>query len=185
MLPLQFGNNISRRDYEMRDTKGVSIIEIMIAVTIITVGLAAILSLASFSLVVSDITKQTTQANILAQETMEAARNYRDGIGWNDDDPGNEYDGLGVVTIPGTYHFEKSSDSPPRWKLVSGAETINGFTKQIVFENVQRDINTDDIVESGGVDDVDTKKVTVTVSWQERTRSHEVEIVTYLTNWNQ
>jgi len=32
---------------------------------------------------------------------------------------------------------------------------------------------------------VDTKEVTVTVSWTERGRSHEVELVTYLTNWNQ
>jgi len=183
MYQIQFGNNPLQHKHWSLGTQGVSIIEIMIAVTIITVGLVAILGLASFSLVVSDITKQTTQANILAQETMEAARNYRDGIGWNDDDPGNEYDGLGVVTIPGTYHFEKSSDSPPRWKLVSGVETINGFTRQIVFDDVRRDIN-DDIVESGGVDDTDTKKVTVTVSWQERTRSHQVEIVTYLTNWN-
>jgi len=45
-----------------------------------------------------------------------------------------------------------------------------------------RDSNSN-IVESGGTNDPNTKKVTVTVSWEERGRDHKLEIFTYLTNW--
>ena len=44
---------------------------------------------------------------------------------------------------------------------------------------------TDNIVESGGADDPNTKKVTATVSWEERGRSHSIELITYLTNWRE
>ncbi|MCH7604694.1 hypothetical protein IID24_01780 [Patescibacteria group bacterium] len=186
MFPRQLYNNFLRQNALKRDVRGVSIIEILFVITIITVGLAGILALASLSLVSSSIAKQTIEAGALAQDTMEAVRNHRDGVPWNDDDPADEYDGLGFVStgVAHPYHSELSGDIPPRWKLVSGTETLNGFTRQIVFDDVRRDIN-DDIVESGGVDDPDTKKVTVTVSWQERDRARQVEIVTYLTNWNE
>jgi len=158
--------------------KGASIIEILIVIAIIVIALVTLLGVATFSLSISISIKETARANNLAQETIEAVRNFRDGIAWNNDDPQNKYDGLGVVNTGVAYHPEKSSDTPSKWQLIQGEETINGFTRKVVFYNVQRDIN-DNIVELGGTNDLNTKKVTVTVSWEGK----KVEISTYLTNW--
>jgi len=178
--------------------QGVSIVEALIAIAVIIVALTSILSLITLSLVASSITKQTTRATLFAQDTMEATRNFRDGVDWNNDDLADEYDGLGVVSAGATYHLEQSTDSTPKWKLLAGNETIDEFTRSAVFRNVCRDTSSDDItgitdtdgttttcVMNGGAYDADTKEVTVTVSWTERGRSHEVELVIYLTNWNQ
>ena len=168
----------------------------MVAVVIIGVALVSIVELTTFSLRSSQVKKQTTQAADLTQEAMEIVRNFRDGTGWSDNDAGDQYDGLGVVTAGASYHPQQSTGAAPRWQMVSGQETINEFTRAIVFRNVCRNSSTDNITGitdtdgaattcagSGGVRDADTKHVTVTVSWTEKARAHEVELVTYVTNW--
>lgn len=158
---------------QWKDNKrGVSIIEILIVIAIIVIALSSLLGISTFSLKISTLIKETGQANNLAQEAMEAVRNFRDGTDWN-------VDGLGTLaTTTVFYHPEKSTDILPKWQMISGAEIIDGFLRKIVFDDVFRDEN-DNIVDSGGTIDPNTKKITVTVSWKER----EVKIVTYLTNW--
>lgn len=178
--------------------QGFTIVEALIASTIIIVALTSIVGLVTLSLVVSSITKQTTQATLFAQDTMEALRNFRDGVDWNNDDPDDKYNGLGVIPPGDVYHLEKSTDPTPRWKLLAGVETIDEFTRSAIFRNVCRDTSSDDItgitdtdgttttcVTNGGAYNADTKETTVTVFWTERGRAHNVELVTYLTNWNQ
>lgn len=150
---------------QIGNKKGILAIEILIAVAIIAVTLTSVLGLATFSLSVSTLMRETTQANNIAQETMEAVRNIRDGD-WNKVTNGNH----GLTNAAGFWDFD-------------GVENvINGFTRTALIEDVQRDAN-DDIVESGGIIDADTKKITVIVSWQEKGRTHDVKIITYLTNW--
>jgi len=161
----QFGNK-----------KGISIIEILVVIAIIITALSSLLGLASFSLGVSTLIKQTNQANNLSQEVMEAVRNFRDGTSW-------DIDGLGKLATS-TDYYPQATGSPSKWQLVQGTENIDGFTRKVVFEDVMRDSNSN-IVESGGTNDPNTKKVTVTVSWEERGRDHKLEIFTYLTNWKQ
>ena len=151
--------------------KGISIIEILVVIAIIGIALVSILSLTTLSLRASISIKETTQANALAEETMEAVRNFRDGTGWETD---------GLKNYSGTYHPEKSGD-PSKWILASGEETIDGFTRKVVFEDVYRSSITEDIKTDGGYLDTDTKKATVTVSWKDK----KVELVTYFTNWKQ
>jgi len=153
------------------NNKGVSIIEILVVIAIINIALVSLLSLAVFSLKTSTFIKETNQANFLAQEGIEAVRSFRDGTNW---DAG----GLGNLTIGIAYHPEKSGDTPPRWQLIQGEEIVNSFTRKVEFENVQRDGN-DNIIDSGGTNDPNTKKVAVTVFWEDKT----VELITYLTNW--
>lgn len=160
--------------------RGISIIEIVILITIVAVGLSGILSLATFCLKVLASIERTNQAISLAQETIEQAKNYRDGVPWDNDDPIDEYDGLGVLIIGVPYHFEKSSDTPPKWKLVQGEEILQGgYNRKIVFGLVQRDIVTDDIDSPGDYFDNNTKKIIATASWSDK----KVEIETYLTSW--
>ena len=164
--------------------RGESLIEILVTIAIIGLTMVTLLGLASLSWSTLVLMRQITLANNIAQETMEAVRNFRDGTFWNNDDPQDKYDGLGVLTAGISYHPEKSTDNPPRWMMISGEQTADGFTRKVIFENVMRDGN-DNIVVGGGIDDPGTKKVTVTVSWQERERPHQVKLVTYLTNWKQ
>lgn len=151
--------------------KGISIIEILIVIAIIGIALVSLLGVATFSLRISSVIKETARANTLAQETIEAVRNFRDGTIW-------DTDGLGTLTTGVAYYPKKSEDTPPKWTLIQGEEIINGFTRKVIFADVMRDAN-DDIVETWGINDPDTKKTAITVSWKEK----KVEIVTYFTNW--
>lgn len=152
------------------------LMEIVVVSGIIISSLAAILGLAAMFLTTSQTVQQTSQATVLAQDGLEVIRNYRDGTDW-------AVDGLGTVTLGALYHPEQSG-APPKWVLVAGSSTVDVFERQIVFEGVLRDGN-DDIALSGGTDDADTIKAVVQVSWQERGRSHQVELTAYFTNWNQ
>jgi hypothetical protein len=173
----QIGNNVMNK-------KGVSIVEALVSLAVISVALLGVLALSSFSLATSTITQQRIQAGVLAQESIEILRNYRDGIPWNDDDPADEYDGLGIVSTGNPYHFEQSAGLPPfRWRLLAGQETIGIFTRKIEFSDVLRDANDD--ISATGILDPDTKLAVATVSWSERGRNHEIRLEAYVTNWNQ
>ncbi|MCH7828738.1 prepilin-type N-terminal cleavage/methylation domain-containing protein [Patescibacteria group bacterium] len=163
-------------------SRGISIIELLVVIMIIGVAISASISFSTFSLRTASLFKQTTQASFFAKEYVEALKNYRDNTGWTDDDPGNNYDGLGQVTTGVSLHLELSGDTPPRWQLLLGQETLGIFTREVVVDLVERDA-ADNIVESGGTLDPQTKKVTVTVFWEERQRTHDIQVTTYLTNW--
>lgn len=151
--------------------KGISIIEILVVIGIIGIAFATILGLASLSLRISTLVKETFLTDNLAKEAVEAVRNFRDGTDWNSN-------GLGILTTGVDYYPKKTTDIPPKWTLVLGQETIDNFKRKVIFNEVQRDAS-DNIVESGGSNDPNTRKVTVTVSWEDK----KVELITYLTNW--
>ena len=158
---------------DFRLQKGVSVIEILVVIFVLAVAFVGILGLITFSLKVSTLIKETTQAVNIVQGTFEAVRNFRDGKDWS-------VDGLGSLVMEVSYYPEKTTDTPSQWALIQGEEIIDGFSRQVIFEDVFRDGN-DDIVETGGVLDPDTKKAIVTVFWKDK----EVEVATYFTNWEQ
>ncbi|MBI2450376.1 MAG: hypothetical protein HYV47_02455 [Candidatus Nealsonbacteria bacterium] len=146
--------------------KGISIIEILVVIAILAVTLTTLLGLINFSLRINDLSRQTTQANGLAQEAMEAVRSIRDNAGWQQIANGNH----GLINTAGKWSF-------------SGTENITGgFTRMISIQDAYRDAG-DNIVASGGTADLDTKKITASVSWSERSQNHNIEIITHLTNW--
>lgn len=155
-------------------TGGISIIEALVSIGVLGVALLALLGFIAFSLEQSLIMKQTTQATALAEETMETIRNFRDNTTWSG--------GLGLLTNGIAYHAQKSISNPVQWQMIQGSETVNGFLRSAVFTQVLRDGNSN-IVVSGGTQDVNTKKITVVVSWSERGRAHQVQLINYLTNW--
>ena len=159
-----------------KSIRGISLIEMLVSISVIAVTLTSLLGLASFSLKITILIRQTSQANYISQEIMEQIRNIRNETSWS-------ADGIGTLVMGADYYVQKTG-SPWQWQLIQGTETVNGFTKKAIFENVMRD-GTDNIVESGGADDPNTKKVTATVSWEERGRSHSIELITYLTNWRE
>ncbi len=145
----------------IHNKKGIVVVEILIVIGIIAIVVSSLLGVVVFSLKLSASVKETTIADALAREAVEVTRSIRDSD-WNKITNGNH----GLTNTGGYWDF-------------SGTENIiNGFTRAILIEDVQRD-NNNNIVESGGTNDPDTKKVTVTVSWENR----KVEIITYFTNW--
>jgi len=160
MFQIQFGN------------RGISLIDILIVIAIFSVIFSIILGSISFSFSTLNLIKRTIQANNIAIETIEAVRNFRDGTIW-------DINGLGTLATNTDYYPQATSS---KWQMVQGTEDLNGYERRVIFKDVMRDAN-GNIVESGGNYDPDTKKVIVNVSWQERGRTYQVEITTYLTNW--
>lgn len=158
--------------------------DILVGIAILSIALVSLLGFLSFASSSFGAYSQTTQATLLAQEMMEALRNHRDGILWDANEVGVEYDGLGALGTETAYHLEKSTDTPPKWKIVTGAESVGAFTRSLILGDVQRDAN-DNIVVSGGVLDDFTKKITATVDWQGKWGPRSIELVSYLTNWRQ
>ena len=164
--------------------KGISIIEILIVITIIGFALVSVLGLASLSLKTSTSIKELTQANTLAQEVIEAIRNFRDGTEW-DINGLKDYIETGAATSD-PYHPELDNNfDPPKWILVEGEETIGDFTRKVVFKKVSRDSLTANIEPTYNTDrdDYDTRKVEATISWNNGNK--KIELVTYFTNWKQ
>jgi type II secretory pathway pseudopilin PulG len=155
------------------NNKGFSVVELVIVSAIIIVAFGGILGVAAFSTVAAGVARQTTEATLLAQEEMESLGNWRDGTDWS-------VDGLGVLTIGADYY---SAQSAGAWDMNVGTESVGEFTRKFVLADVCRD-GSDDIAGCPATyTDADTVEATVTVSWTERSRSHQVEIVKYFTNW--
>ncbi len=162
--------------------RGVSVIEILVVVAIIGVTLSSILGASVLSLRQVGDTDLEARSQALTKETLEAVMNYRDGNGWNTDDPFDLYDGLGVVALNTAYYPNMSSDTPAKWQLLQGTGQVEGFTRTVEFQSVSRDSNSN-IVQAGGTVDPNTKKVLAVVSWQDRGSVRQVTLEMYLTNW--
>jgi prepilin-type N-terminal cleavage/methylation domain-containing protein len=150
---------------------GFGLIEILVTVTILGLSLSALAGLGNFALKIQDRLKKNMAANYLAIETVEAVRAIKD----------ESWSALDVLSEGSPFSLAQSG-LPAKWSLVSGSEIINGFSRQITFTNVYRDSN-DDITQTTSILDPNTKKVTVTVSWNSQGQPQQVLLSTYLTNW--
>jgi Tfp pilus assembly protein PilV len=133
--------------------KGFMTIEVLIAVSIITVSILASTTVAQKSVYVSRQALHFTQANFLLEEGGEVVRIVRDNA-WNN---------ISSLTA-GTNYYPTFSGGA--WSLSATPNTVGIFTRTVVFSAVNRDNGTKDISSSGS-DDPKTKLVTVTVSWVE------------------
>ncbi|MFH0852672.1 MAG: prepilin-type N-terminal cleavage/methylation domain-containing protein [bacterium] len=151
--------------------RGFGIVEILVAAAIIGLGLTGLAAVGNFALRAQANLKKSLMATNLASEAMEATKSLKDG-GWSN---------ISALTIDAPYHPAQSG-SPLKWSLVAGEETTNEFSRKIILSQVQRDAN-DDIAESGGIIDPNTRKITVTVFWNERGRAYETILTSYIADW--
>lgn len=71
-----------------------------------------------------------------------------------------------------------------QWALQPASDiTAERYTRTVTIAPVMRDASSCAIVESGGTNDPDTKKITVTLSWPAEPTSLSVTGERYLTNW--
>ncbi|HAE36978.1 MAG: hypothetical protein UR85_C0009G0014 [Candidatus Nomurabacteria bacterium GW2011_GWF2_35_66] len=143
---------------------GFTIIEILIACSIITVSMFALMQTAQKGLTLSYQALKKSQVNLLLEEGAEAVKSIRDN-NWA------TIDGLSLDT-PYYLFFNTTTKS---WILDDTSTTslsghiptypIDGvFIRTVNISSVGRDVD-DDILVSGGTIDIRTKLVTISVSW--------------------
>lgn len=150
-------------------SKGFGLIEIIIGSSILTISLISISTYFQKSLQLNQDSVKITQASFLLEEGLEIAKFFRDTSWLN-------ISGL----TPGTSYYLQFDGT--KWATTSSNAFIDGsFERKLLIDNVFRDVN-DDIVSSGGTNDPNTKKTTVSVSWFGRSGTTTKSISTYLTN---
>jgi prepilin-type N-terminal cleavage/methylation domain-containing protein len=131
---------------------GFTLVEVLVACSIITVVVLATMSAVQKSLQLSNLVLRQTQANFLLEEGAEAVRSIRD-TSWTT---------ISNLTLNTDYYLSYDLNLNS-WSLSFTPNTIDSFTRKVIFESVSRDSN-DDIASSGTLD-TGTKKATITVSW--------------------
>lgn len=155
----------------MKSQKGFGIIEVIVAmalfITVAVVGITTVVG--SFS--VNRLGNEETEATLYAQQGIEAVRSIKNQ-GWT---------APFLATSCASGCGVSADNSSWEW---SGLSNTNGdYTRTISVTNVERDGN-GDIVENGGTNDPDTKKIISTVTWNfTPTRNNTLTLETYLTNF--
>ena len=139
--------------YEKRCGRGFMVVEVLVAVSIITVSVLAAMTVAQKSIYVSRQAFHTTQAGFLLEEGAEGFRILRD----------NAWTNISSLIVGTNYYPTFSGNT---WTLSQTANTVGIFTRTLSLASVNRDNTTKDI-SSVGTNDPGTKLVTVTVSWPE------------------
>lgn len=159
----------SQKNLNKCHLRGFGLIEIVIGSTILTISLIAISTYFQKSLQLSQDSGKIVQASFLLEEGVEAAKFFRD----------TSWQNISGLTAGASYFLQFDGT---KWATTSSNIFVDGvFERKLVIDNVARDAN-DDIVSSGGTNDADTKKATVSVSWLGRNGTTTKSISTYITN---
>lgn len=146
--------------------KGFGVIEIIISLGILTIIASAGVSVILQSLWANTTSGDHTQASFLAQEGVEALYSMKNQL-WS-------------LVANGTYGLDSSTGT---WVLSGGFDTSGKFTREVTVSDALRD-GSGNIVESVGVSDPDSKKITSRVHWQSKSGAQsDVSLVSYVTNW--
>jgi type II secretory pathway pseudopilin PulG len=148
--------------------KGFFLVEVVVAASIIATVLMLLLGSISNSVEASQRSLERTQASYLLEEGAEAVRSIRD----------TSWATIAALTNGTTYYLSWSGTA---WSLTTTPSTVDAFTRTVVLSAVSRD-STDDIVESGGTLDTDTRKVVITTTWSAQSASRSENVSLYLTN---
>ncbi len=148
------------------NTKGFFLIEVVIAVAVITVVLVSMLGIIQDTVEASQRSLERTQVAYLLEEGFEAVKTIRD----------ESWTTITNLSDGTPYYVSWNGTS---WSLTTTASTIGMFSRSIVFSSVARDSN-DDIVDSGGTVDTRTRKGVVTITWTTPSGNRSEELTFYL-----
>ncbi len=143
--------------------RGATLVEVLVAIALTGIMLPTLATALVTSHAGRATVRQQLKATALAHEAAEAVRVVREQ-GWTN-------------ISDGTYHPAVSGST---WSLLSGAETIGNFSRQVVISPAQRDSG-GAIVQSGTPDPA-TKHIEITVSW-DKPYSASVSEEMYLSRW--
>lgn len=150
--------------------KGFGLVEMIIMISIITFSVLAIWKIYTVFIKISLSNPASFQSSFLVEEGIEAIKFMRDG-GWSSNISNLSTSTVYFLVFDGT-----------NWKATTTPFLINGkFDRHINFFDVFRD-SSGNIVSSGSFDS-NTKKVSVTVSWQKEAGATTTKIITtYVSN---
>lgn len=148
---------------------GFTLVEVLIACSIISVSTLSLMHGAQKGITLSSDALSKSQASFLLEEGAEAVKSIRDD-NW--------------VTISNlslnTPYYLFFNTATSKWELVNSNLLVDDiFERSITVSSVERNSD-DDIVASGGTEDLGTKKVVVTVSWNSSGRQMSKSLSFYL-----
>lgn len=147
---------------------GFALVEVLIAIAIVSASIFSFSEVASRSVELTRESVRRTQAAFLLEEGLEALRSIRD----------SQWSGISNPMTNTNYYLSYSSG----WNLSTTPNTIDRFTRTVVFSTVNRD-GADDITASGGTLDDRTRKATVSVSWLDNKNNTQTKAIQiYLTD---
>jgi hypothetical protein len=153
----------------MKFKKGSTIVEVIVAASILAVVSLAFLGAFSVLARFHQKDMDSIKGGLLAEEGLEAARLIKSG-GWSV---------LSGIPSATTRYFALGTST---WGVTTTPEIIDGsFYRSFRVNQVSRD-SSDDIVTSGGTVDPDTILLESTVSWNWRGATTSVTYKTYVTN---
>ncbi|MDP2812205.1 MAG: hypothetical protein Q8O32_00740 [bacterium] len=150
--------------------KGFSIIELLVAISFVSAIILLILTLGSFNSRILKYNEDRTTAVFYASEAIEALKMFS----WDE------------LIVNNNHSITFNTD---HWELGAGDQLLAGrYTRAINVASVNRESSSNGqvygaMVSSGGYLDPDTKKITVTMTWNLLGNSQTEEIVTYFHRW--
>jgi len=151
--------------------KSFTIIEVIISITILTIGVLGSVRLMHYFYAYNSISNSRLTAAYLAQEGIEIVKNIRDG-NWLEKSDWNE--NLGVDEYEGDYNSTNTLDSYTNGYLIIDGSGL--YSTSSILDVFQRKIqictSTDDVI-----------YVSSTVSWIEAGKNYEVKTEGELCNW--
>lgn len=155
---------------KLSKSKGVSLIEVIIASSIIATISIVVFSV--FTLMNTQATQNTNlvQASMLVEEGVEAIRSMRD-FGWSSN----------ITTLTSGTTYGIAWNGTRFVSTTPGSFIDSKFDRTFVLSDVNRDSDFN-IVLSGGTLDTGTKKVVVTVSWRQNNATTTKSLESYIFN---
>jgi prepilin-type N-terminal cleavage/methylation domain-containing protein len=153
--------------------KGVSLVELLIAIFIFSVVLGSLITVSNMYLSEAGDSLKSAKAAYFAEEGVEAMKTIRDAKWTN-------ITNLSTSTI---YYltFNTASSTNYFWATTTTATSTDGFTRKITISSVKRDA-TGHIISVGGTADANTRLINVSVSWISKKGTITKIISTYITN---
>ncbi len=160
--------------------RGFTLVEAVVAISVFAIGLIAVLQVTLTAKASSEAARDTVQVSNYLQEGLEAIRTIRDATWTN-------------INTDGAYHLNSTNGANPPWQLIAGStEAVGKYSRTVTISSVSREDTDasgtltagDRIVASGGtLADASTKKITVTITWSNGSRTYSRSVFGYLTDW--
>lgn len=152
---------------------GFGLVEIVVASAIISISIFSLSAVAVIGSRLQNQSLEKIRANFLAEEGIEVMRFLRD----------KSWDSNLALLNSGINYYLSFASSTSNWSIGSAIVPLTDsfFDRKITIDDVLRDSN-DNIVISGGTNDPNSKKITVTVYWQERGATSTASLSTYLSD---
>lgn len=165
--------NVSTHAY--KKNRGVSIIEVLIASAIIMTSVVSIMGVYGGLTSIAIRNTAKVQAGMLLDEGAESLRFMRD-VSWTSN--------IAPLVNGTTYTlYWDHSVLNYGWRATTTRDMIDDqFDRTFVLSAVNRDATTYNIVNTGGVLDVGTRKATITVAWYDGVATTSKSIIMYLFN---